>query len=155
QRLSQPLAQPLLAPLFSPYRTVQMVDMQCGERTVRLLNVHLEPRDAATRQCQAQELVAFVRHVATPNCVCMGAFTSGASAVSGRHAEPTSGQDHSMDIITSGLRDRLRLVTHTPSVSAAEPGDYRRAYALIGPGLQTVDTQGVTPDEPVSDHLPL
>src|SRR5262245_57401978 len=79
QRLSQPLTQPLLAPLFSPYHTVQMVDMQCGERSVRLLNVHLEPRDTTTRQRQAQELVAFVRHVATPNCVFMGALHRTAS----------------------------------------------------------------------------
>ncbi len=111
QRLSQPLTQPLLAPLFSPYHTVQMVDMRCGERSVRLLNVHLEPRDTATRQRQAQELVAFVRHVATPNCVFMGALNSVAAEVTGRPADPAIGQDRTMDIITSGLRDRLRLVT--------------------------------------------
>src|SRR5262249_18106512 len=109
QRLSQPLSQPLLAPLFSPYRTVQMVDMQCGDRTVRLLNVHLDPRDAATRQRQAQELVAFVRHVATPNCVLMGALHGVASDATARPDGPAIGQDRTLDTISSGLRDRLRL----------------------------------------------
>ncbi|HEY5868389.1 MAG TPA: endonuclease/exonuclease/phosphatase family protein [Candidatus Tectomicrobia bacterium] len=155
QRLSQPLTQPLLAPLFSPYHTVQMVDMRCGERSVRLLNVHLEPRDTATRQRQAQELVAFVRHVATPNCVFMGALHSVAAEVTGRPADPTMGQDRTMDIITSGLRDRLRLVTNTPATSLAETPAYRQAYALLGSGLQMVEIQVMKRDEAVSDHLPL
>src|SRR5262249_6999601 len=155
QRLSQPLTQPLLSPLFSPYRTVQMVDMQCGDRTVRFLNVHLDPRETVTRQRQAQELVAFVRHVATPNCVLMGTFNSVASEVTARPDAPAGSQDHTLDIITSGLRDRLRMVTELPQPSPPQPLHYRREQALIGPGLQTVETQVVMPDEPVSDHLPL
>jgi endonuclease/exonuclease/phosphatase family metal-dependent hydrolase len=132
-----------------------MVDMQCGDRTVRFLNVHLEPRDMVTRQRQAQELVAFARHVATPNCVLMGAFNSATAEVTARPDGPAVSQDRTLDIITSGLRDRLRMVTdmHPPSPVAAP--DYRREHALIGPGLQTVETQVVMPDEPVSDHLPL
>ena len=155
QRLSQPLTQPLLSPLFSPYRTVQMVDMQCGDRTVRFLNVHLEPRDTATRQRQAQELVAFVRHVATPHCVLMGALNSGASEVTARPDDPAVSQDRTLDMITSGLRDRLRMVTEMHPPSPPEPLHHRREHALLGPGLQTVETQVVMPDEPVSDHLPL
>jgi endonuclease/exonuclease/phosphatase family metal-dependent hydrolase len=155
QRLSQPLTQPLLSPLFSPYRTVQMVDMQCGDRTVRLLNVHLEPRDTVTRQRQAQELVAFVRRVATPNCVLMGALNSVASEVTARPDGPAVSQDCILDIITSGLRDRLRMVTEMHAPPLPEALHYRREHALVGPGLQTVETQVVMPDEPVSDHLPL
>src|SRR5215510_5744237 len=155
QRLSQPLTQPLLSPLFSPYCTVQMVDMQCGDRTVRFLNVHLESRDTATRQRQAQELVAFGRHVVTPNCVLMGAFNSVASEVTARPDGPAVSQDCTLDIITSGLRDRLRMVTDMLPPSRPEPLDYCREHALVGPGLQTVETQVVIPNEPVSDHLPL
>ena len=155
QRLSQPLTQPLLSPLFSPYRTVQMVDMQCGDRTVRFLNVHLEPHDTATQQRQAQELVAFVRHVATPNCVLMGALNSVASEVTARPDDPAVSQDRTLDIITSGLRDRLRMVPEMHPPSRPEPLYYCREHALVGPGLQTVETQVVLPDEPVSDHLPL
>jgi endonuclease/exonuclease/phosphatase family metal-dependent hydrolase len=155
QRLSQPPTQPLLSPLFSPYRTVQMVDVQCGGRMVRLLNVHLEPREAATRQRQAQELVAFVRRVATPHCVLMGALNSVASEATARNGDPASKPDQTMDIIMTGLRDRLRLVADTsPTYPAAAPRD-RRDHALVGPGLQTVETQVVRLDEPVADHLPL
>src|SRR5215470_16141039 len=155
QRLSQPLTQPLLATLFSPYRTVQMVDMQCGDRTIRFLNVHLEPRDSVTRQRQAQELVAFVRHVATPNCVLMGALNSDAAEGSTIHGEPASRLDQTMEIMATGLRDRLRMVTEMHPPSRPEPLYYGREHALVGPGLQTVETQVVMPDEPVSDHLPL
>jgi endonuclease/exonuclease/phosphatase family metal-dependent hydrolase len=155
QRLSQPLTQPLLSPLFSPYHTVQMVDMQCGDRTVRFLNVHLEPRDTVTRQRQAQELVAFVRQVATPNCVLMGAFNNAVSEVTSRSNGPAISQDRALDMITSGLRDRLRMVTAMHPASLPGPLYSRREHALVGPELQIVETQVVTPDEPVSDHLPL
>jgi endonuclease/exonuclease/phosphatase family metal-dependent hydrolase len=132
-----------------------MVDMQCGDRTVRFLNVHLEPRDTATRQRQAQELVAFVRQVATPNCVLMGALNSVASEITARPDGSAVSQDRTLDIITSGLRDRLRLVTDMYSPSPPEALHYRREHALVGPGLQAVETQVVMPDEPVSAHLPL
>src|SRR6266446_5216848 len=134
QRLAQPLTQPLLSPLFSPYRTVQMVDVQCGERMVRLLNVHLEPGDAATRQRQAQELVAFVRRVATPNCVLIGAFNSDAAEATTMHGDPAFRRDQTMEIIATGLRDRLRLVVDTSPTFPAEAPRYRRDHALIGPG---------------------
>ena len=151
QRLSQSPAQPLLSPLFAPYHTVQMVDVQCGGRTVRLLNVHLELYDVATRQRQAEELVAFVRQVATPNCVLMGAF----QAVLATHGVPDSGQDRTMEMITTGLRDRLRIVADTsPTYPAAAPRD-RLDHVLVGPGLQAVETQVIRLDTPVSDHLPL
>jgi len=155
QRLSQPLTQPLLATLFSPYHTVQMVDMQCGDRTIRFLNVHLESRDPATRQRQVQELVALVRHVVTPNCVLMGAFNSVASEVTARADSPGVSQDCTLAIITNGLRDRLRLVTdmHPPSPPAAL--HYHSEHVFLGLGLQTAEIQIVMPDEPVSDHLPL
>ena len=132
-----------------------MVDMHCGDRTVRFLNVHLEPRDTVTRQRQAQELVAFVRHVATPNCVLMGALNCATSADTARPDGPAVSQDRTLDIITSGLRDRLRMVTEMHSPSLPEPLYYCREHALVGPGLQTLETQVVMPDEPVSDHPPL
>ena len=151
QRLSQPPAQPLLATLFAPYRTVQMVDMQCGRRTIRLLNVQLEPHDIATRQRQAEELVTFVRQVATPNCVLMGAFQS----VSATHGVSDATPDRTMEIITTGLRDRLRIVvdTHHPSVAGVSRDCLD--HVLVGPGLQTVETDVVMLDKPVSDHFPL
>src|SRR5215471_9934646 len=120
QRLSQPPAQPLLALLFAPYRTVQMVDVQCSGRTIRVLNVQLEPHDVATRQRQAEELVTFVRQVATPNCVLMGAFQSAAAGVAATSSVPDITPDRTMEIITTGLRDRLRIVADTRPTYPAE-----------------------------------
>ena len=155
QRLSQPPAQPLLAALFAPYRSVQMVDVQCDGRMIRLLNVHLEPYDVATRQRQAAEVVTFVRQVATPNCVLMGAFQSTVQDVSATRDVPGVTPDRTMEIITTGLHDRLRIVADTrPTYPAGAPRD-RRDHVLVGPGLHTVDTHVVLLDQPVSDHLPL
>jgi len=153
--LSQPATQPLLAPLFAPYHTVQMVDVQCHTRTVRLLNVHLEPHDVATRQRQAAELVTFVRQVATPHCVLMGAFQSIVQDTAATDAARHLRQDRTMEIITTGLHDRLRLVGDTAPSSPAEAPRDRLEHVLLGPGLQSVDTQVMMVDEPLSDHLPL
>lgn len=150
-RLSQAPTQPLLAPLFAPYQAVQMVDVQCGARTVRLFNVHLEPHDVATRQRQAEEVVAFVRRVATPHCVLMGAF----QAVAAPQKAPVHGQDRAMETIIAGLRDRLHLVADSsPTSPAAAPRD-RLDHVLVGPGWQAVETQVLRPDPAVSHHLPL
>jgi len=155
QRLSQPPAQPLFAPLFAPYHTVQMVDVQCSGRTLRLLNVQLEPHDVATRQRQAEEVVTFVRQVATPNCVLMGAFQSVVQDAAATHSALGVTPDHTMEIITTGLRDRLRIVADpSPTYPAGAPRE-RIDHVLVGPGLQTVDTHVVMLDQPVSDHLPL
>lgn len=155
QRLSQSPAQPLLASLFAPYRTVQMVDVQCGGRTLRVLHVHLEPHDVATRQRQAEELVTFVRQVATPNCVLMGDFQSVIQDVSAPHGPPGVTPDRTMEIITTDLRDRLRIVADaSPTYPAGAPRD-RLDHVLIGPGLQAADTHVVMLDQPVSDSLPV
>lgn len=118
QRLAQSTAQPLLAPLFAPYHTVQMVDVQCGMHTIRLLHTHLEPHDTTTRQRQAQEVVTFVRQVATPNAVLLGAWH-----------QPTATIDPALESLHAGLRDRFRLATSRPP-----------AQALVGSGLQTLAT---------------
>ncbi|MBM3224966.1 MAG: endonuclease/exonuclease/phosphatase family protein [Candidatus Tectomicrobia bacterium] len=141
QRLSQPAAQPLVAPLFAPYNTVQMVEVQCGSRTARLLNVDLEAHEPATRQRQAQELVAFVRQVATPNCVLMGAL---------------HGADQALESLITGLRDRLRRVVETESPSHELLPPVRLQHALVGPGLQTVEVQRLAPEgTSVSGDRPL
>jgi hypothetical protein len=85
----------------------------------------------------------------------MGAFNSVASEVTAKPDGPAISQDRTLDIITSGLRDCLRMVTDMPQPSPPEALHYHREHALIGPGLQTTETQVVMPDEPVSDHLPL
>jgi endonuclease/exonuclease/phosphatase family metal-dependent hydrolase len=145
QRLSQSRAHPLWTPLFAPYHTIQMVEAVCGERTLRLFNVHLEAHDATTRARQAEELVTFVRPLLTPNSVVMGAFNSPVIMATEAEAVP----DHTMVVIDSALRDRVRPATGTV------PPAFGGVHVLVGPGLRTLDTEVVAVEAPVSDHLPL
>lgn len=126
QRLSQSGAHPLLAPLFAPHHMVQMVDVQCGARTVRVLNTHVYAAAATTYRQQAQELVAFACQVATPHCVLMGALPGQTEA------EPI------LPLITGQLKERLRPVGSLPSPSSPIPP------AFVGPGLGAVATHVLT-----------
>jgi endonuclease/exonuclease/phosphatase family metal-dependent hydrolase len=141
QRLSQSRSLPLLAALFAPYDTVQMVDVQCGSQTIRLLNVHLTAHNPVTRQQQAQELVDFVRQAETPTSVLMGAFNA---------ALPGTAEDQTMDIVLTGLHDRFRVPPNT-----AAPVPCRLEHVLIGSGLQALETQVIALAAPLSAYLPL
>lgn len=148
QRLPQARAYPLLSSWFAPHYMVQMVDVQCGATTLRLLNVHLDRRDAATRQRQARALVAFVRDVRTPTSVLMGAFNTAIDAGDMAH-------DQTMPIILAELGGHFRLVAETGEVSTANAPHDGVNHALVGPGLHPRDTRIIDVGEPVSDHLPL
>jgi endonuclease/exonuclease/phosphatase family metal-dependent hydrolase len=151
QRLPQASAHPLWTPLFAPYDTVQMVEVLCGERTVRLFNVHLEAYDVHTRQQQAHVLVAFVQQMATPNCVIMGAFNSAGANL----AAAESLWDRTMEIIGTGLRDRVRLAVGTASPPPLAIPGVRLEPVLVGPGLRALETQPLPLDTPSMDHVPL
>jgi endonuclease/exonuclease/phosphatase family metal-dependent hydrolase len=150
QRLSQPRSQPLLAALFAPYYTVQMVDVQCGNQTIRLLNVHLTAHDAATRQQQARELVAFVHQVETLTSVLMGAFNAAFPGTAEAGTNTGSAQDQTMDIVRTGLHGRFR----TPPKAAAT-AHCRLEHVFIGSGLQALEMQAMALDTPLSAHRPL
>ena len=81
QRLSQSRAFPLLAALFAPHDAVQVVDMRCGVRGVRLMQVHLAPRRAGRYRWQAEQLAAIARRVAMPSCVMTGVGESVSDAI--------------------------------------------------------------------------
>ena len=72
QRLPKARAVSLQAALFAPHETVQVVDVRCGVRGVRLMQAHLAPRRADWYQRQDGELAAIVRRVAMPGCVMTG-----------------------------------------------------------------------------------
>lgn len=150
QRLSQPWSQPLLAAWFCPYHTVQMVDVQCSSQTIRLLSVHLEARDAATRQQQARELVAFVRQVATPASVLVGAFNAPIPDAAATGTDAALARDQTMHIVLTGLRDRFRVPTDAATVPRSGP-----EHVLIGDGLRALKTQLLALHEPGTAHLPL
>ena len=157
QRLSQPLTQPLSSRFFPlSHRANRGSAVRLG-RTVRLLNVHLEPHDVATRQRQAQELVAFVRQGGqTRQTACSWVpFTASPLRRQLCTGTPLSSWIKPWISIATGLRDRLRLVANmSPGYPAAAPR-YRLDHVLVGPGLQGVEAQVIMLHEPVSDHLPL
>lgn len=124
QRLPQAAAQPLWAPLFEPHHTVQMVEILCGERTIRLFHGTMDQTPEALRQRQAQELVTFVRDTATPNCLVVGTF---------------SAPEHALETIATALRDRLRLV---PPAGTTPLAPERFAVpVLVGPGLRIATSE--------------
>jgi endonuclease/exonuclease/phosphatase family metal-dependent hydrolase len=148
QRLSQPRSLPWLAALFAPHDTVQMVDVQCGNQTIRLLNVHLTAHDPVTRQQQAQELVAFVHQAETPTSVLMGAFNAALPGTA--EAGASSAQDQTMDIVLTGLHGRFRVPPNMATTTHSRP-----EHVLIGSGLQALETQAIALEAPLSAHLPL
>jgi endonuclease/exonuclease/phosphatase family metal-dependent hydrolase len=81
QRLSQSQAFPLLAALFAPHDAVQVVDMRCGVRGVRLMQAHLAPRPAGRRQRREEQLAAIVRRAAMPSCVMTGVNAATADGI--------------------------------------------------------------------------
>ena len=72
QRLPKSCAVSLRAGLFAPCEAVQVVDVRCGVRGVRLMQSHLAPRRTGRQQRQGGELAAIVRRVAMPGCVMTG-----------------------------------------------------------------------------------
>jgi endonuclease/exonuclease/phosphatase family metal-dependent hydrolase len=142
QRLPQPRRLSGLARLFLPHDTVQMVDVQCGRQTIRLLNVHLDRHSAVTRQRQAYELVAFAHRVKTPMSAIMGAFN-------------TTLSDPAMAIITEGLRGQFRAVDPEGGTAPALDLGARLDQLLIGSSMRALDTRLMAVDEPVSDRLPV
>ncbi len=71
QRLSQSRVFPLFAALFAPHDAVQVVDMRCGVRGVRLVQAHLASFSAGRYQ-REEQLAAIVRRVVMPSCVMTG-----------------------------------------------------------------------------------
>ena len=71
QRLPQSRAFPLLAALFAPHDAVQVVDVRCGVRGVRLVQAHLASFRAG-RFRQEEQVVSILRRVLMPSCVMTG-----------------------------------------------------------------------------------
>ena len=71
RRLPQSRAFPLLAALFAPHDAVQVVDVRCGVRGVRLVQAQLASF-RARRYRRAEQLAAIVRRVVMPSCVMTG-----------------------------------------------------------------------------------
>jgi endonuclease/exonuclease/phosphatase family metal-dependent hydrolase len=132
-----------------------MVDVQCGTQTLRLCNVHLDAHDVTSRQRQARALVEFVRHIATPVSVLMGAFNAALPGTAQGGSGTQQPLEQTMDIIVDELQGGFRTVvddTLLPQMTAA-PAPLPQV--LIGSGVRAVETRVLPLYTPVSAHLPL
>ena len=68
-------------PPFVPYDAVQVVDMRCGVRGVRLVQAHLASRLSGWRGRRQDELLAVLRRVGMPSCVVTGVDRQAAEAI--------------------------------------------------------------------------
>jgi len=134
---------------------VHMVDVQCGNQTIRLFHVHLEARDVTTRQQQAQELLAFVHQVGTPTSVLIGTFNAALPETTGTSTDANPARDKTMDIIITGLRSRLRVATDNGLTSPAAAPRTRLEHVLVGSGLRALETRVIALDESISNHVPV
>ena len=71
----------MMAELFAPHDAVQVVDMRCGVRGVRLMQVHLTPRRASRQQWREEQLGAIARRSAMPSCVMTGVDAAAADGI--------------------------------------------------------------------------
>lgn len=139
QRLAASSSFPVLGRVFAPAQMIQMVDVQCGPRPLRLLHADLVVEPLATRQQQARELVDFVLQVETPTSVLVGPW----------RPEPTEADDDpAVTMIVDALHGRWREAQ----------ADDRHAGApclFLGSGLRAVETHLIPSDPAASGAYPL
>ena len=140
QRLSPARPVPLLTRLFSPDHTVQMVDVQCGTQTLRLFNVYLDAHDIPTRQRQVRELVEFVRQVATPVSVLIGAFNTARRRMAGEGRDTDPSAEQTMRLVLDDLSGRFRAVAADELPAPATASRVSVPHILIGSGVRAVET---------------
>ena len=122
QRPPQWRAFSLLAALFVPYQTVQVVDVRCGVRGVRLVQAHLAPVRAG-RHRREEEMAAILRRVVMPSCVMAGVDEATADGICAhlgatRALRPQAGGV----LLGNGWPDaKVRVLTPLAGVSEHDP----------------------------------
>jgi endonuclease/exonuclease/phosphatase family metal-dependent hydrolase len=130
QRLPHARPYPPLAARLFPSPMVQMVDVQCGGTTLRLLQVDGGTHDASMSRRQLQALASFIRDVQTPASVMMAA------------------QPALLAQLLLELEHRFRIVTDGTSSSGV-------ARALVGVGLNPLKTRALPVEASVLGQAPL
>ncbi|MDH3602900.1 MAG: endonuclease/exonuclease/phosphatase family protein [Candidatus Tectomicrobia bacterium] len=130
QRLPQARPYPPLVARLFPSPTVQMVDVQCGGTTLRLLQADGGAHDVLESRRQLQALASFIRDVQTPTSVLMAA------------------QPSSLAELSTELDHRFRVVTDGASSAGI-------AQALVGAGLNPLETRVLSVEAPILGHPPL
>ncbi len=132
----------LLAAHFFPRHAVQMVDVQCGATTLRLLNAYVEARHHRTRQRQMRQLSAFAFDARTPSCILMGSLRD-------------VGQDDTVSGLMTAPPNPLHAVIASADDLAFEIAATQPDAVLIGRSLQAQEARIVPVEPSISNHLPL
>jgi len=130
QRLPHARPYPPLAARWLPSPMVQMVDVQCGGTTLRLLQVEGGTTGAIGSRRQLQALASFIRDVQTPASVMLA-------------AQPAPLAQLSME-----LDHRFRVVTDGASSAGL-------ARALVGAGLSPLEIRVLPVEASVLGQAPL
>ena len=130
QRLPHARPYPPLAARWLPSPMVQMVDVQCGGTTLRLLQVEGGTTGAIGSRRQLQALASFIRDVQTPASVMLA-------------AQPAPLAQLSME-----LDHRFRVVTDGASSAGL-------ARALVGVGLSPLEIRVLPVEASVLGQAPL
>lgn len=154
------LARPLSAPEYYQWyyleRLIQIVDVQVGATNCKLMNVHLEAFDEATREVQAHEVKRIYEEFASKGPVFLiGDFNS----------KPVNETDSNaaMNVIMQGAHIRSAI---TPDAYQADPEGYftfssGQPYQMIdyllfnANFISCVEARVVREAGEISDHLPV
>lgn len=156
--------------LFYLNRATQVVDVQVGERTVRVLNTHLEAYDRENREEQARRLVALVQREGRPELLVPGDFNAPPPEAPQRHGfvdEPEMDfrEDRTIAILREGFAaagglDEVVLAAARAGAPAAATFPWRAPtrqldHVFFGRGLGLVEGGVWRPGGGLSDHLPI
>ena len=120
QRFAQPrwgLFRP--AAMFAPQDAVQVVDMRCGVRGVRLVQAQLASRHGSRHSGRQDELLAVMRRVGMPSCVVTGVGRRAAEVI----GDGLGFQAEAGDVLLGSIwtRAEVRLLSPLSGVSDHAP----------------------------------
>jgi endonuclease/exonuclease/phosphatase family metal-dependent hydrolase len=158
-------------------RATQVVDVQVGAQTVRVLNTHLEAYDRENREDQARRLVALAAREAggegpRPRLIVPGDFNAPPPEAAQRHEfvdEPEMDfrADRTIEILRAGLREGAGVTAEVVARDAALRGPdvaftfpwgaptRQLDHVFFGPGLALEEGGVVRPAGELSDHRPI
>lgn len=167
-RYPQPEAFAFWYNAFYLHRATQIVDVRVGDRTLTLLNTHLEAFDQANRELQARTLVDLWQREQRPELLVLGDFNappSEAGRKTGFVDEPE------MDFSEDRTIDTIRAGTGLPEVVALarkggvdegatftfpwEAPTRQLDHVFFADGLALVEGGVWRPGGALSDHLPI
>ncbi len=153
--------------LFYLFRYDQRAEIELGERSVPLVNIHLEAFRPANRQSQATHLAGVLASLDDPLLIFGGDFNSvpeEATLLSGFADEPGTHFEGDRTVATLRAVDEIQDTVPPDTLSKNESEwntfpshapNRKLDYLFYGPGWELVEVRVVKEAGAVSDHLPI